>query len=121
MARAGQLRGDAHGERRLADAALAHRHHHALAARRDLLDELIQCLAVLNGIRGGFDTCGGWTPAGSHLPERIDTDQAERQQRYVDARKAAEACGHVLEGGTPARLQGRGNGIARCAARGRHR
>ena len=48
---------------------------------------------------------------GSHLPERIDTDQAERQQRYVDAREAAKGCGHVLEGGTPARLQGNGNGI----------
>ena len=32
--------------------------------------------------------CGGWTPTGSHLPQRIDTDQAERQQRDVDARIA---------------------------------
>ena len=47
----------------------------------------------------------------SHLPERIDTDQPEWQQRYVDARKVSEACGHVLEGGTPARLQGNGDGI----------
>jgi hypothetical protein len=99
-----ELGGDAHGERRLADAAFAHRHHHALAACGDLLDELIQCRAVLSGLRGGFETCGGCTPAGSHLPERIDTDQAERQERDGDARKAAEACGYVLEGGTPARL-----------------
>jgi hypothetical protein len=59
VARPGELGGDAHGERRFTDAALAHRHHHALAARRDLLDELIQGLAMLSGLRGGFDTCGG--------------------------------------------------------------
>ena len=59
VARAGELGGNAHGERRLADAAFAHRHHHTLAARGDLLDKLIQCLAVLSGLRGGIDTCGG--------------------------------------------------------------
>ena len=114
VARPGELGRDAHGERRLADAALAHRHHHALAARRDLLDQLVQCLAVLTWTpRRRRRVVGGRAPVGSHLPQRIDTDQAERQQRYVDARKAAQACGHVVEGGTPARLQGHGDGIVR--------
>ena len=66
---------------------------------------------MLSGLRGDFDTCGGCTPIGSHLPERIDPDQAEQQQRYVDARKSAQACRHVLEGGTAARFQSSGNGI----------
>jgi hypothetical protein len=57
-ARPRELGGDAHGEGRLADAPFAHRHHHALAACGDLLDELIQCLAMRNELRGGFDTCG---------------------------------------------------------------
>jgi hypothetical protein len=58
MARAGQLRRDANGERRLADAPFAHRHHHALAARGDLLDKLIQGLAVLSRRCGDVDKRG---------------------------------------------------------------
>ena len=53
----GELGGNAHGERRLADAPFAHRHHHALAARRDLLDKLIS-VSPCSADRGGFDTCG---------------------------------------------------------------
>ena len=113
VARPREPGGNAHGERRLADTAFAHGHDHARSARRDLFDQLIQRPAVRGNLRGGINRCRAWPSTRSHLSERIDADEAKRQQRDVDTRKAAKRCGHVLESGTSARLQGHGNGIVR--------
>ena len=106
-----ELGRDAHGDRRLADTALAHGHHHALAARRNLLDQGIEALSAIGGCRDGVDAYIGAGPFRSHLPQRLDTDQTERQERHVEARQPAQSCGHLVERGASASVECHGDGV----------
>ena len=55
-----------------------------------------------SGFRGDVETCRrSRSSSSAHLAERVDPNEPERQQRDVDPRKAAQACGRASRAARP--------------------
>ena len=107
-----ELGRDAHGDRGLADAALAHRHHHALAARRDLLDQGIEALAAIRGLRDGVHAYIGCRPR--PLPSAAATATPTRPNGSSGTSRRGSRrspAGKLVERGAAASVECHGDGV----------
>ena len=111
MPAARELRGDRGGQRRLADAALAHRHDHPAAAGLELIDQLRQSLTGQLCVRGLLVRADEAVPV-EHPGERVDADRREVKQRDLHLGQAREGARDRCQRVTVALAQRSGGAIA---------
>lgn len=113
LAAAGQRHGDRRGNRRLADAALAHGHDHAASALCQFVDQRPERAGQ---IRTRNRHLKDWRSRGvlrSHQPQRIEPDGTARQKRRDAARQFHQPGRHRGERTRTAPMHGAGNRIKR--------